>query len=295
MNNNEAKKLLGTFLDEDSYDQLIDYDCKIFTPDGNLLAVYRKDVIPLDICKVAHRNLRDAAVKTENRGYAGGFIETDKIRKMGMAKSSKFRYSPVKTDGTKSRTTYSNPVNSGIIGYYDRYSRIPYCRLTAFNLNNPKKFARALPFIKAINQVFKENVPERYKIQAELIDKTSEDFFIKDTAFTTLTINRNWQTAVHQDVGDLKEGFGVMATLRKGNYEGCNLVFPQFRIAFNMQTGGVLLADVHQYHGNTPFIGKAGRYERISCVFYYREQMKQCGTAKQELERAKLFAWGELK
>jgi len=293
MSDEEAEKLLGKKLDEDSYDYLVSEDCKVYRPDGKLLAVYRKDIIPLDVCRAAHKNLRDAATSSNNRGISAGEIDESKIKKE-VGTKSKFRFKALLKDGRLSRTTHANPVNSGIIGYFDRYPRIPYCRLTAFNLKNPKRFARSLPFIKAVNQVFKENVPDRYKVQAELIGKTSKDFFIKDTAFTTLTVNRNWQTAVHQDIGDLKEGFGVMSALRKGHYEGCYLVFPQFRVAFDMQTGGVLLADVHQYHGNTPFKGKAGRYERVSCVFYYREKMKDCGSAKEELERAKVFGKGKL-
>ncbi len=47
------------------------------------------------------------------------------------------------------------------------------------------------------------------------------------------------------------------------------------------------MADVHEWHSNTPIIGIKGNYERISCVFYYRANMIYCGTAEEEVERAK--------
>jgi hypothetical protein len=34
-------------------------------------------------------------------------------------------------------------------------------------------------------------------------------------------------------------------------------------------------------------VGDKRSVERISCVFYYRERMHDCGTAAEELERAK--------
>ena len=33
--------------------------------------------------------------------------------------------------------------------------------------------------------------------------------------------------------------------------------------------------------------GNKGLYERVSMVFYYREKMKECGSAANELDRAK--------
>lgn len=54
-----------------------------------------------------------------------------------------------------------------------------------------------------------------------------------------------------------------------------------------MNDGDVLLADVHEWHGNTPLVPTRWPYERISFVFYYRAKMLECGSAAEELERAK--------
>jgi len=53
-----------------------------------------------------------------------------------------------------------------------------------------------------------------------------------------------------------------------------------------MRTTDVLLVDVHEWHGNTEIIPGTDDWERISCVFYYREEMHECGSAVQERLRA---------
>ena len=288
----EVDSLAGTYLNKEHYDLLIQDDAKVYKPDGSLLLVFRRRILPASVCKAAYPALRKAAKGAMNRGMAAGIIP-EKFSKIGGSRTyikssdNATRARPIKKDGTLSNTSYAKGVPSGIIGYFDRYPRIPYCRLTAFNLEHPERFALAMPYIKAINQIFLQETPDRYEAQMKMVKKTSKDFVIHNTAFTTVTVNRNWQTAVHKDAGDLPEGFGVMSVLRAGKYRGCFLVFPKYRVAVNMRTRDVLLADVHEWHGNTPIIGIEGAYERISTVLYYRKKMIDCGSAQEELRRAK--------
>ena len=204
------------------------------------------------------------------------------------------RFQRIKRDGTLDSSTRSmKPVESGIIGYFDRNARFPYCRLTAFNLQEPEKFKEALPLIQFISEKFKELCPERWEAQMEQIRKTHPDFVIKNTAFTTITVNKNWQTAVHKDAGDFEPGFGVMTAFCAGKFDGCYLCFPKYRVAVNMRSRDLLLANVHHWHGNTPLVGVEGAYERISLVLYYRNKMFYCGSAADEAERAKTRERGD--
>lgn len=326
LSDEEAAKLGGKFLDEDSYDILIsgeDADV-IMEEDQCPLIVFRHKVLPATACKAAYPALRGAAHSTDNRGMAAGEVP-EGLKTNELVRVGKTRVRRVKRDGTLSNTfetvsgknRYENPkrigkmvgdvkfrrikqdgtldevkrsmkpVESGIVGFFDRNARFPFCRLTAFNLDEPDKFAAAMPLIRAIDSVFKKEVPDRYAAQLEMIEKTSPDFVISDTVFTTITVNKNWQTAVHKDAGDLEEGFGVMTALRAGYYTGCYLVFPQYRVAIDMQSRDLCLADVHQWHGNTPVIGIEGAYERISLVLYMRKKMVHCLSAEEELIRAK--------
>lgn len=283
------ERFAGRLLGEDAYDVLIQgEDTTVYKEDGEPLIIFRAGVLKAVDAKAAYENLREAATPTDNRGMAAGteFTDENKGNARDIAVRSKTRYRPLKKDGTVSRTTYAKSVHSGIVGFFDRSSRNPYCRLTAYNLNEPEKFAKAMPFIRSVDRVFAENAPARYAAQRAVVEETSPDFYISGTVFTTITVNLNWQTAVHKDAGDYKPGFGVMTALRAGRYDGCYLTWPQYRVAADLQSGDVILADVHEWHGNTPFKTFEGEpYERLSLVFYYREKMRECGTAAEELER----------
>ena len=279
----EVDALGGTFLDSRFYDRVIDSDADVYRPDGEPLILYRREALDGEACQAAYAGLRTAAGKSRNRGIAAGKV------------AGQVRVRPIRKNGTISRTDESARVaESGVVGFYDRYERNPYCRLTAFNMEHPERFAAALPYIRAIDRLFAEALPERYQAQRAIIEKTHPDFRIHGTVFTTITVNRNFRTACHKDVGDYPAGFGVMSVLEGGEpYKGGLLVFPKYRIAVDMRTRGVCLADVHQWHGNTPLIGRPGRFERISCVLYYRSEMWRCGSAEQELARAKSKRLGE--
>lgn len=288
-NDKEADELFpGRFLNDSNYDILIQEDCDIKTEDGRWLLRFRKGFIPESIAAKAYVNLRHAAAKNDNRGMAGGLVNEAKVRNpdaVGVAKGTRFK--EVKTDGTLSKQTRANIVNSGVIGFFDRNARYPYCRQTAFNEKNLEKFNGALPFIKYVDKLYEQLMPEHYALQREVANNTSQDFVIKGTAFSTVTVNKNFQTAVHKDAGDFQHGFGNLTVLQAGHYDGGYLVFPQYRIAVDVRSCDLLLMDVHQWHGNTPIIAKSAAFERISIVMYYRENMINCKSAKEEQEMAK--------
>ncbi len=190
-----------------------------------------------------------------------------------------------KTISKTRQAVYS--VESGIVGYFDRTVRMPFCRTTAFNLQEFSKFKQAYPIIKFVDQQYAKLMPKEYAKQKAMVDKTPDDFVIKGTAFTTVTVNKNWQTAVHTDKGDYKDGFGNLVALRHGKYLGGYFVLVRWGVSFDLQNGDILLCDVHQEHGNTPIIKDTKDVVRLSLVMYYRENMFKCGTAAQELQRAK--------
>ncbi len=274
----ETAKLAGALLTDKDYNLLITSDADVYCEEsGVCIAKFRKQVIPASIARTAQRNLRTAAGATTNRGTASGSLETEK-------KASNYR---IRQDGIISKTSIAPVVNSGIIGYFDRNPRTPYCRQTAWTMREFDKFKKAYPIIKFVDTKYAELMPEHYALQRELADRTSPDFVINNTAFTTVTVNKNWQTAVHTDAGDFADGFGNLVVLREGRYTGGYFVLPKWGVAFDLQNCDLLLTDVHQWHGNTP-IKKIDDYaERISLVMYYRENMVHCGTASEEVDIAK--------
>ena len=159
--------------------------------------------------------------------------------------------------------------------------------MTKWTADNYPKFQSSLPFFEACSDVFRDVQPTRWEKQYREAEQTHPDFRIGTTPFTTITINKNWQTAVHKDKGDYPEGFGVMTAMWAGKGDGLHLVFPQYKVAVRIRTTDLILADVHEWHGNSPATGVLGQYERLSFVLYLRTNMGKCLSAKQELEQAK--------
>ena len=180
-----------------------------------------------------------------------------------------------------SDTTYANEVDSGIAGWFDRYPRIPYGRPTAYTFYNLEKFKKAYPFLKSLSKAFSELLPTRYITQKSYVDKLDPSFYVPESVFTTITVNKNFRTAGHRDAGDLHTGFSNLTVIAKDiDYAGGYLVCPEYRAAINIRPGDLLLINNHEaIHGNTPIVRKDGAtdMERISVVCYFRESMSELG------------------
>jgi hypothetical protein len=181
-------------------------------------------------------------------------------------------------------TTYANGVFSGIAGWFDRYPRIPYGRATSYTANHPDKFAMAYPFLQSLAKGFKDLLPWRYGNQMEAANKMDPRFLVPETPFTTVTVNRSFRTACHFDAGDLTSGLSNLLTLsNNGNYRGCHLVAPEYRVAVNPRPGDLLLINNHEVmHGNTQIELLDDVAERISLVVYFREKMLELGSKEYE-------------
>jgi hypothetical protein len=135
-------------------------------------------------------------------------------------------------------------------------------------------------------------VQDKWDVQFKKASQTPSAFLLETpdgrTPFTTITCNKSFRTAAHVDGGDLKEGFGALCCL--GEFEGCDLVFPRFKVAVRYREGDILLADVgNQVHGNTPLLNPDGTVpklnsvpERLACVFYYQQRMHDCLKSEEE-------------
>ena len=191
-----------------------------------------------------------------------------------------------------SDTTYANGVRSGVGGFFDRYPRIPFCRETGWSANNKDKYEKSVELFNAANEVFKREVPDRWAGQAAAMEQLGEDWRIGETVYTTLTINRDFRTAAHRDVGDLCEsyetannprGFSNLLVLDNGkHYNGFYLCFPEFRVAADIRAGDMIMMNAHRIHSNSPAFDFEEGFERMSVVMYFRESMLNCGSRKYE-------------
>jgi len=200
-----------------------------------------------------------------------------------------------------SKMRVNNVVASGVIGYYEKTPFLGQpCRMTGYTRSGLKQFLYGIPFLEAIDSRFKALVPEAHKKQLAAVSKKPA-YQISDTAFSTLTVNMNFRTALHKDAGDFQEGFGNLSVIEWGRYHGAETLFPRFNAGFNVRTGDFIAMDVHEWHTNAPtvetkedaafnktlpdirtrdaatgVIGSQERYQRISFVCYFREKIANC-------------------
>ncbi len=307
MTDSEIENSEGEHFDESHYKLILDHDADVYTKEGKLLLKLRKNVIPDSVIKPALESLRDAAKKKhENRGASAGVLDRNKMANYigELLNPGKFRTKfKSSVTGIESNQATSNLSPSNIIGFFDKPDRnlkgkgAP-CRLTAFNRDYPELWDNTQPFLNEIDKQFKELVPKHHKLQYERCQQTPE-FAIGNTAFSTVTINYSWRTALHKDAGDYMDGFGnlivIEDTANSNKYKGAYTGFPQYGVAANVRNGDFLAMDVHEWHANTEFIpvhkkadsnSKANdvlnswHYNRLSVVCYLREKMLNCKDLK---------------
>ena len=243
-------------------------DTTVLTPSGEVHAVFLKGAIPQGTYEMAYPFLLKAASSSVIGGFRGTAAGTG-------------TQPAYKKDGTRSnmrrvpKEERLRGAKDGVLGYLDENNFSP-CRLTAYTRNHWEQFgSTVLPYIQRVDSVFRSHMPERRDAQLSVAG-TTPGYTIEGTSFSTVTVNLNFATACHRDSGDLPEGAGVITCFTSGEFTGGTLVFPKWNLGFNLSTGDVLLCNVHELHGNLPLVGEKGKYQRLSCVFYYRRKLQEC-------------------
>lgn len=270
----EAEKLQKQFITDACIEHLITDNADGYDLQGNLLFRFRKSVIPIDVLLCGVNGFRNSISRNDGRGASSGIVAPRILQ-----------------DGSISKRMASAFVESGVVGYMDRNNGggglNNYCRLTSFTKQHFEKFTQGIPFVQHIDGLYADLCPDHYKRQRAIADATNRNYVIEGTSFTTVTVNKNFRTAVHKDSGDFMQGFGNLCVYREGHYQGCYFTLPQYGVGFDLHNGDMLFVDVHQWHGNTEFINADPNFLRISFVMYYRENMIDCKQPNEELARVK--------
>ena len=271
----------------------------------HLLLKFRKECISNTLIKTGWDSYKDLAKPSRGRGASAGPIDVNSQywSKRSLTETNKWSTSYMIKDGTKkSKMKVNNQVASNPIGFYEEsknFCKLP-CRLTHFTRTNYDKYKGGLPFIQKIDQMFQKLIPDSHQKQLEQANKKPH-LKIPETGFSTITINRNFRTALHRDAGDFKGGFGNLTVIERGKYHGGYTVLPQFGVAVDVRSRDFLAMDVHQWHSNTPIyeteedkaynetlepafkdnpeVGTVGIYEkytRLTFVCYLREKIVNC-------------------
>jgi len=303
----QFKSRKGTYASDDDYDILLTRDCDVYdSASKKVVLKFRKKA--LNETELAWKHTRHLAKATRGRGAAAGPIDPkaqywqkrdiyfqDKWSAKYMVKDKK------SGSMKKSQMKVNNEVASNPIGYYGATKSLGLdmpCRLSHYTKTNMDDFRGSMPFFREVSEQYKKLLPNKFYDQwnrARL-----NEFHIKETPFSTVTINRNFRTAIHKDAGDYG-GYASLSVLEEGKYHGGYFVLPQYRIAVDLRHGDYLLCDVHQYHANTELyeteedkeyndknpssfkdnleigvLGLNNRFTRLSYVFYLREDIIKC-------------------
>ena len=147
--------------------------------------------------------------------------------------------------------------------------------MTAFSKDEIEKWEHVQPMIKCVNNLYRKYCPKQYQYQKTYCDDVP-DYCIPGTIFSTITVNLNWRTALHQDAGDLKNGYSALTVSENGKWEGAYLGYPQYGVAVDLREGDMLIKDPHQFHCNTKMKSKSADAVRMTMVYYFREGMSDC-------------------
>jgi len=307
-----GKKNEGRWFDEKDVDHIIDEDTDVYAIDVDgseqLLAKFRKGVLSKEKVQNGWDAFRLLAIPSRNRGAAAGPIDLKgkywSKRKPTETSGWSTRYMQ---DGKVSKMRVNNVVASGVLGYYESTAFLDAaCRMTGYTRKALKNYLHGIPFIQAIDTQFKKLIPGAHERQLKALRKKKQ-YQIADTAFSTVTVNQNFRTALHKDSGDYEGGFGNLSVIEWGKYHGAITMFPRFRIGFDVRTGDFLAMNVHEWHTNSPMyetpedkefnkqlpdirtrdpesgvVGTEKKFQRLTFVCYFREKLEKCEEKKTE-------------
>jgi len=268
----------GTYVTDDDYDRNLlvgDKNVDVFTPSGLWLLSYRVGVY--DPKCYQHLVSRVASMKGNVDGRRGSAVHREAILpllcKDGTVSGSRVHHVPhLKSlgDAAAFRFGYSGPTGLN-----------PYAHQTGDSEAYPAAFKEMNDLIRDLDNAFELISPELRRRQSDALQ--GSPWLIPNTCFSSVTVNRNWQTSLHPD----EDNFGpaVATVLTQGGPRGADLVFPQYFLPVSLRPGNVMIADTHVLHGNTALYGVPGKTYRISFFAYLHNSILRCGSVEEEAKR----------
>jgi hypothetical protein len=166
------------------------------------------------------------------------------------------------TDSRPAAAAGAEVFRSGTVGYMSG-------RPVGLTATDPAAWQTLLPLLQRMAAVFASRRPREYAVLQAAAARTPPHLLIPGTAFTSAAVNRDARCGCHRDKGNLPGACGALTVLRGAPYTGGLLVFPQHRMAVDLQPGDVLIADNQAWHGNTEIGGDPDATRRVSIVAYH--------------------------
>ena len=187
--------------------------------------------------------------------------------RVAAAKAGKKRYVTIQS---RANRCYSN-----VLGAIDRSGRLPYGRLTVSTTKRWEEFETNKPFYYEVNELLKQNLPDKFSVLSERFSMVKDQRYnLFGTAFTTITVNNNFQVAYHRDGNNAQGAVAALCVMEQGKWDGYEFVFPELGIGFNIREGDIFIGDNQGLiHGMLPFENESADAENVMFVFYQRDQI----------------------
>ncbi len=284
-NDDELNGMLADFVEKKDMEHYVNETHIGYDENGEILFYFIKNFFSTDEIDVIMPTIEKAStfIVSLGRGHAAGKLDMSQplwakgLKDVKLKEHNYHNKYTLNPEGISNRKyKLNNPVYSNLVGYYEKplvnYKKTiktqPRCRQTQFTARHKDIYSKIIPYMERISGEMAAKLPAHYGKQNQFIQKHRER--IGQSCYSTITINKNFRTAIHIDKGDFKDGIGTITTA--GDFEGGEFCLVDYKVAINVKPTDLLFVNVHKHHANLPFEGT-----RYSMVSYVRENIKKCG------------------
>ena len=238
-------------------------DAEIYDTNNNLMFHYLRRAVPLlsfnelNTCSKLSKLSRTRGLSAGKPNYSLEYYKSYKNGKPAPAreivetkgKNYMIMKGSVKEDGGRSMEV-NNPVHSSAVGLY--------AKTNSSNLSNKEGVRRCgasskqldtlTDLVQNTDKAFELAQPEAWMKQ---FMQASSHENLYDTSFTTITVNKNFRTAVHKDKGNVEGFLSSMIVASQGSYHGSYLLFPEYKIGVDIRDGDIIIFNPQLKHCNS--------------------------------------------
>lgn len=175
---------------------------------------------------------------------------------------------------------------SRTLGFAPRVTiRRDYCTQASLAHEQPAVHEVYMEYARRAAAEYEKINPSRYARAMGLVSQALPEWRIAGTPFTSGIVNSDNPLRYHHDAGNFKEVWSCMYALAS-DCAGGVLAMPELRLGFSFAEPGLIMFDgAGLLHGVTAIERRSALAYRYSVVFYGLQQMCNCLSEADELQR----------
>ena len=242
----------NAFADLSDADEVIDQNTEVRAPDGTIVAVLLRSVIPAAQHMLGYELWKEVDSPLTNRVAATASHSLPRSKNLDGSLNRRWG-----THKKMGKVLDDQGARQGVLGWDAKDGG-----LTKDTLKHPEMLKGNRTLIKLVDSLYKQHVPSLYAVQRAAVKANNDPHCrLSHTAFTNCYVLKQWPIPYHRDTNNLH---GVLtAIICCGEFSGAELILPRWRIAFAYRPGDLLMFNPQTLHGVPPFVGW-----RLSAAFY---------------------------